>query len=696
MKQFLLFLAALSGVFSGKCLADECDSNPFQWNEDSWIHSHISLRMPASDAAFVDQQLKDATVDTVHFHCTFTTELIDAVKELYPDRRPVDYRLTAIINAAGVWYEDTYPEDERYSLRINADGTPATRWTRKHLCFNSPAVDQIIIPQKYMGITRQVQPDQVWIDEAVITVNICYCDHCRDLYKKIYDESPPLELKDDNWEKWEQWVTFHRRSHERWMQKVLNAIHSVKPDTLVTFNRAYGMEQPELVPSWIKNLSMDVHKDTLEMSMVSRYCDGTGLPFDVQPGLGNDSWAGVEPKTLDQVMHNISLIVAHGGRWNIGEYPTNYDTLKWEGWSGKVDRRPADKYIEHAVKGSQFAREREEFCKGSRSIPNIALVHSARTHYSHSIANTNTVNEDDSMKMTSDGVFERSMVGRINSRIYWPNNEPVASNIVGAYMNLVETNDHFDFISEQKLLQDISKYKMVLISEQSYLEEGTAAALGEYVSDGGNLLITGSSILAGLEDLIGVKLLSEAPVKGLSFMFEGEKTDIDEGWEIKPAGAKTIVAFEEASLPLALHNQFGKGNVVYVAFDLFHEFYRRSGYNHDPLEYSDSLGALIEMLKNKCLPQDELEIAAPAWVETTLRQKNDELYLHFINRESDYKHSTGEGWTALAHVPTGYAPSGLKVLPVGKDVEFQFEDGRVSFELDVSSIDHHAAVKICR
>lgn len=38
--------------------------------------------------------------------------------------------------------------------------------------------------------------------------------------------------------------------------------------------------------------------------------------------LSAKTWAGKEPKAIDQVLTEIAVITANGGRWNIGEFPT--------------------------------------------------------------------------------------------------------------------------------------------------------------------------------------------------------------------------------------------------------------------------------------------------------------------------------------------------------------------------------------
>lgn len=693
MKRFLIICTALwlAGLTNSAALGDT-DS---QWYNDTWIHSHTSIAPPVENAGFVIEQIQKAGVEAVQFHCTHSTALIDAMRAKSDDGK-LDFKLVATINSAGVWYDSTYIKDDRYVLRINSDGTPATRWTRKHLCFNSPAVDQIIIPNQYMGITQKIQPDQVWTDESIITINICFCKHCTDMYKKIYKESPPKKLNDDNWDKWEQWVTFHRKSYERWMQKIINGIHAVKPDTLVTINHAYLIEQPELVPSWIKNLSADVHREPLEISMYSRYCDGTGVPFDVMPGLGKDTWAGVSPKSVERIYRDVSLITAHGGRWNIGEYPTNYKSLRQElKWQGDGNR-PADLYIDRAVRGGDFARERKNFCKDSKSIPNIALVHSARTHYSHCITNTNKINEDDSLSTTSDGTVSRNDVGRINSRVFWPNNKPVTHDIVGAYMYLLESHDHFDFICEQQMIKNLSNYKVIVMAEQTYLEDGTVEALEKFVKNGGSVIATGSTVFSGLNKLFGVEVVSKKPVSDLAIKVGSEKLTLKKAWKVSPVKGKSTLDFQNSDHPFIVYNKYGKGNVAYIAGDIFGQYHGMSGYSRTRRKHSEDVSEILGKVIDKVLPSPDIKITAPKWFETTLREKDGNVYLHIINRATDWKHKRAAAENIAAEIPISFTPTTVSLLPGGDPVEYKFKNGKVLINMSCDKIKYHKAIEIKR
>lgn len=60
----------------------------------------------------------------------------------------------------------------------------------------------------------------------------------------------------------------------------------------------------------------------------------------------------------------------------------------------------------------------------------------------------------------------------------------------GAARALVESHRHFDVISERRILDDISQYRVVVLPDQAYLSDSAIEALDDYVRSGGSLLAT--------------------------------------------------------------------------------------------------------------------------------------------------------------------------------------------------------------
>lgn len=672
-----------------------CSGSAFaldNWYDQSWIHSHVSLSLLPEDLPFIVEQIKLVRPDAIQFH-THKLQLLDVINEQNLHEK-LGFRKVATINYSGTWYP-AYDKSEKYVQRINADGTFAGRWNRRHLCFNAPVFREEIIPQKYIAIPKRVKPSQVWIDECIITVNVCYCPHCLELYKVRYHQDPPRTLTDSNWGEWEQWVKFHRDSYERWMQDVDKAIHSVDDDILVTFNHSFFVEQPEAPPAYVKNLSGDIHKDSLELGLYAKYGGSGELQFDLMPGLGKDIWAGVEPKSLEQIYNDIAMIIAHGGIWNIGEFPTSYTELRQDHAEKGIKGRPADVYLDLADKGARFARERQKYCQRSNRVPYAAMLHSARTHYAHVIVNTNTVNEGD-YGVTSDGTISRSDVGRINSRVYWPNNKPIMDDLIGAYESLVESHVQFDMINEDQLQDRLSDYKMLVLSEQAWLEEKTVTAIRDFVRNGGTVFACGSTARAGLNDVLGIELADNTPQGKAEAKVGTETVAFSKYWNVRPNGAKTVMVLSDPRAPFLLRNRFGKGEAIYCSANLFHEYFNRSGYSYHPKGNERILGRFVSRLYNSLLPDNGPKMECDAWVETALREKNDNLYLHIIDRSMNWKQPKGGLSPVEVSLPMESRPASLTFRPENKPVEFKWERGRLNFTVRPEDVNMYQIVEIVK
>ena len=665
---------------------------PEDWYSDTYIHSHISLALPLVDMDFIEKQIEMTGIDAIQIH-THSLDLWDAFRERKLAEK-LNFKMVATINQSGTWYS-RYDEDEKYVYRIHADGSFAGRWTRKHLCFNAPVVRDEVIPVKYRAQSARLKPDQVWVDECIITVNVCYCDHCRALYLEEYNAQPPEKLTADNRAEWEQWVKFHRDSFDRWMIDVRAAVHEHNPDTLVTFNHAYFLEQPEAPPPFITNLSGDVHKEHLELGVYARYGGSGDLPFDLLPGLGADTWAGNVPKTIDTVYTDIALIIAHSGRWNIGEYPNSFTKLRVEPRFHTKEYRRADLYLELAEKGARFARERRPFSKDTRSVPHAALLHSARTHYAHVIDNMSTVNEEGGFGMTSDGHLSRNDTGKINSRVFWPNNKPVYHNVVGAYESLVENHVHFDLINEDQLQDRLGDYKLLVLSEQTYLEDETVEEIKKFVANGGNVVATGSSLNTGLEELFGLKRVVEGGLSNVGMEIDGDKVAFENAWSVEVVDAETLAVFDGTENPMVTVNRHGKGQCIYIAADIFQKYFDRSGYSYKPKGNSGTLQNYMDSIYSDLLSTEGLQLQADPWYEITVRKnEQQEVLVHIINRSMDWKPYPRTSSEIKIAVPMDSEPDSVLLQPGNEELDFEYEKGRLELSLDPAKVKYHRIIQV--
>lgn len=415
------------------------------------------------------------------------------------------------------------------------------------------------------------------------------------------------------------------------------------------------MEQPENPPSYVRNLCADIHKDSLKIGIYARYGGSGTIPFDIMPGLGDDIWAGVNPKKPERILNDVALINAHGGRWNIGEFPTNHENVRGEPKYRGNGRRPADTYRDLARQGAEFSRQRQPFCQHTRPVPHVVLLHAASTHYDHVIHYVNK-GESGGFSETSDGTFRQNEPGKINSRIYWPNNKPIEESLVGAYLALMENHVHFNFTIEDRLADDLKNAALLVLSEQHLLSPESQAAIQAYVRNGGQVLATGSTRHAGLDDLLDLQ--SKSP--------------------------KSV----------------GKGRTLYIPGDFFGSYAKRSGYmtastKANGAALREEAGRFFKTL----LPADPYQLDAPPWIEWTLRRNADksEFLIQLINRKIDWKlPATPTAAPLRCSLALNAAPVAVTLEPGAEPLEWEFANDRLTIHLTPAALTHHRIIRITR
>jgi hypothetical protein len=685
IRYFIFFALFCLMVFSTACQR-ETNSN---WYPDSFIHTHISIGFDSSWKDDFVEQVRVVKPDVIEFHSTSQSswpeiKLADELSET------LGFRLAMTINKAGSW-RPPYDEDPRYVFRKNPDGSRAGRWGRKHLCVNAPAVDEIIIPY-YAKAAETFKPDQIWIDENVITINVCYCDYCVKLYKKQTHNAPPVEPGDLNWP---EWVTFHRHNFEEWMRKVYRAVKDESPHTLVTFNHAWFVEQPEEPPEFIENLCADIHHDPLKIGLYARYGAVSGVPYDIMPGLGSDIWGGVEPKTTEQIKEDVAIITANSGRWNIGEFPTNKKSVRKD-WN-LPDGRPADEYLKLADLGATFARERKQYTHKTQSMPYVAILHSASTHYDKVIPRENRPGskDDDELVLTSDGTYVSNARSEEKTRIYWPNNKPVPNNIIGAHEALLENHIHHDIIHESHLQKQLHFYKVLILSEQYKLAPATIEKVKAFVEQGGIVLATGSTIESGLQKIFGCKVESYT-TDHADFEYKGARFTLPGYYRIQPSSAQVRNTFQNPeNHAMITKNTVGDGKAVYIAGDYFTQYYSVSPFSGKTDESADESRLFVRSLFDSLLQHPLYAFDAPDYYEVVVNKKNASLFVHLVNRSIEWK---TKSISPMDHVHMKLKiDEPKKVVLQPNDIKIKnwsYTDGLLVADVPLQDIDMHGIVEI--
>lgn len=669
--------------------------------EDTFIHTHVSIPFSKAWADEFIEQVREVRPDVVEVHATRLLDPeVDIRKQLASSlyakqlSEQLDFNLALTVSLASTWRPE-YDHDDRFVYRVQADGSRAGRWGRKHLCLNAPAVDEVIIPT-YARIAAEVKPWQVWIDENVIGINLCYCPNCTRLFKEQTGMDPPTD-PDAPDRVWDAWVDFHRHTFEQWTRKIHDTITSASPETIVTFNHAYFLEQPQATPGYVVNLCADVLADPLAAGLYANYGAAADVPYDIMTGLGDDIWAGIKPKRIAQVKEDIAVILANGGRWNIGEFPTNRTTLRQD-WKDKHLERPVDEYVRLARGGAAYARARQAWTHKTRPVPYAGVLLSARTHYSRVIPRyQHDLSAHNDVVLTSDGTpVADNKTNESMTRIYWPGNRYVAKEIVGAYEALLEHHVPFNIINQDTWNRDREAYRLLVIPSQFRLDEKTKQTVARFVHDGGVVLVTGSTLDSGLLSELGIPgaVSHDEPAtltyEGSAFKFDkyyalpGQKGDVLYRFD-KPVGTAAAVCYP-----------VGDGKVVVVGADIFDLYQQLSpyGYQKTDQKAASAVRGLLKHILDKAVPDCPYQIDAPADYEVTIRTKAGATLVNLVDRSLNWKGDKQETGDIALAIKLPERPGAVTLQPQGLPLAWRWEDGRVKTEVPVGQIDVFSIVEI--
>ena len=679
-----LAMLLLSASHGGEPVSSPGRAPDPAWYAQSQIHTHHSIGSPAPEWKLQFETLRP---DAVQFHPAAYAAGQTLAREL-------GFGFVCTLTLSGGWGDvgrilrTLTPEElARFSPRLNADGTPTGRmrggelW--QHLCFNSPGIDTHLIPV-YAATTRQLHPHQFWIDHTVVTVNLCYCNFCRHAFAEKHGGTPPVRAGDP---RWPEWVDFHRHAFERWMRKTRDAVKAADPNTIVTFNAAYFLSQPEPPPDFIENLSMDIHSQPLFLDLHARYATTLGVPFDLMTGL-TDRWAGKVPKSVPEVLQAAAIVTANGGRWNIGEFPASRAN------------QPADAMLDLAAAGARQVRARQEWTRDTESVPLVAVLQSASTQYARVIPRRQQSHPAaDELALSDSGRLElQKKDGPGRTRIYWQDDRPCPVEVTGACEALLENNLHFDLINEATLKRRLHEYKVLIVADQFQLDDATVEKIRAFVLAGGGLLATGRTIESGLAPLLGVTGRPESIGKTAELDCGTARITLENIPSLAPSGADVVQSFHgDAGRPAVTRRMIGRGIAHYVAGDFFRAYYDRSPYTswQKPRPGNRALRSFFAKLLVETAPHLGYACAAPPWCEVALRRRGADVFVHLIDRSFEWRQPAGQDESPIKlQLRMGTRPDRVALQPGARPVEWQWREGSLLLSVPMAEVQTHAIIDI--
>jgi len=324
---------------------------------------------------------------------------------------------------------------------------------------------------------------------------------------------------------------------------------------------------------------------------------------------------------------------------------------------------------------ARFVKRRRALCQDTETIPQVAVLHSE----CHVRATPSACN----------------LMGGVD-----------VAPVQGAVFSLLECHYGVDILDEWAIQPRLADFPVVVVPEQDCMSEEMVAALRDYVSAGGRLLVSGARACERFgEEFLGVKAvkLVDKAVYHLPAA-DGTVPILSAPWRLvetataKSLGSIGLTPLRDEQLlphPAATLNRFGKGAVAYIPCNVFRDF-NRSRYALTRVFVHDVMRALAGRMA--------IGVKAPACVDVVLRRQGGKRIVHLINRSSGIPNLPNSG--VIDEIPS-VGPVAITIELPGKPrkVRIAFEKAEIKakyaagrkggiIRVSVPTVRIHAAVVV--
>ncbi|ULQ50714.1 hypothetical protein [Flavihumibacter fluvii] len=495
-----------------------------------------------------------------------------------------------------------------------------------------------------------------WVDGECWATQLDYSPEVLEKFSKETGTSTiPKSSADSNYS---AFVEYNRKIFRSYLRKYIDAIHAYNPAFQITSNWSYSSLMPEPVDVNVDYLSGDVagQNGVYNAAFQARCMALQGKPWDLMSwGFAYDFGpeGGIKgPKSLVQLEQEAAQVIAMGGGFQC--YFTQSDDGSIKPW-----------YFPTMAGLGKFCRDRQAFCKGAETVPQIGLWYSTYSKRTQS------------------------------NQVYGWN----VPNVEGILSLLLDGQNSTEILLDHQLKSKINQYPVIIIPEWTGLDPALKKQALEYVQQGGNLVVIGAKAVKEFEPELGVSFQGEPELKIAYFGFDSQiaaaKTMVQDV-QVKK-GTKVIGEFYKTDdfrfstgLPVATVAAYGKGKISGVYADLSNVYY-----NYQARGYVNILNSIIRNV----FPKPMVRITGSDDVQTTLRRKNGQLLIHLINTAGahfnkkvyEYDHVPATSPLKVS-VRTNHPVRKVVVQPGGKELDFVAEQEAVTITVPPVAI--HSIVQI--
>lgn len=563
-------------------------------------------------------------------------------------------------------YDVKYCEEHHDARILNAYGNYENGATR----LDSSYVDDILIPQ-LSELAEVYGVDGVWVDGD------CWmaCADYREESIAKFERETGIDLggkapKSHNDPYYNEFREYFREEFRKYLNHYVDALHEKHPTLQIASNWAFSDHMPEKVCASVDFLSGDLNPSNgfnsaryaaRALAQQNMCWDLMSWNFRISVGARK----GYASKHPVQIMQEAASVISVGGAYQ------NYVVQNRDGSPNEMELKKLDPV-------SRFIRSRRDFCFHGRQVHQAALLLSTydRNREAHNLY--------------SRSGFERTM---------------------GATALLCDIGESLEIICEHTLEENINEYKIIVVPELKFgLAEKTVQMLLDYAKNGGNLVLIGKTTCAlfarggapfsvkPLEECLKneVKETENGHINQYTKDYKPYLFTLDEmeygalysPCQIHADGGEIIASvferFSTERAPLAVRIGYGKGTVSAIGFDIGEQYLSGTQYMQRTLARA-TVNGLYE-------PVARIESACGR-LEISVLEVGGKLTVQLVNANGTHADSTCATddnlppvLDAIISIMLPNPPSKLILQPYGKELEFEYKNGRAYVEIERISI----------
>ncbi len=621
----------------------------------------------------------------------------DLLEEIIPLCREAGIKIDAYYN---VWHNNIAGKEHPEWLQIKEDGVPVDdRHIMDEMCLNTPYRDHVIVQLVEMASNYDL--DGFWLDQITVSHRGCFCESCKEKYRKLYGRELKPASRQTVDERFE-FQDFRRKTVNDFVVDATTAVIAVRPGMDFFWNNSgtpLAEQSNRSITKLAKLSSCEMHHPHIIHGIKAcRYMRNLGRPFELMMPEGLDSWGDYSINTEKTLGGMVSVIASHGGSSNISAVPSPNGV-----WSGRVYPGTFETI------GNIFGRIRdmEDYLDGATPVRDVVVLTSEKE------------------------LMARSVMGNIAGNPCCAEN-----NLLGMAEVLIRNHIQFDIVNTDfPDAEDIvGKARLLILPDMSNLDEKWVELIKERVSGGAALIATcRTGLFTKLEqndnfllaDMLGVDFESFSPYSHIYLdkkkpeLFEGipeapllVKGQFNVGSiepkeyscyvkarpgveilanyiepiiEYDPSNINAMIymhghPFKTTDIPAVTLNKYGKGQCIYMGIP--------AGV---AMRWTKSPW-LEKMLVNaaKLIHRPVLEAKAPSMVEVNLMEQENRYILHLISLPVKMGKSFIEDDITLTDIEIKLNLPEPRSIE-GKNVEFKWEtDGSGVTAIKVSKLKDHA------